>query len=118
MSGPVFGKRDALSFDHLLQNSTGWSELEKLMPQLQEQPLQPSDRVARNLANIARTQGGREILEYFMDVSLRAPYQVTGKSMEETALNAATRQGVNGMAEVILNVIKHGEDLIEKGKGK
>ncbi len=116
MSGPVFASRDALPFDHLLNNSGGWDDLENLLPQLADVPLKPSDTVAKNLANLARTQGGREILEWLMDVTLRAPYHVTGKSMEETALNAATRQGINGVAEAILSAVKHGEDLLEQGK--
>lgn len=116
MSGPVFGERSALPFDDLLRNSKGWDDLNELLPQLAEAPLRPSDTVAKNMANLARTKGGRDMLEWIMDITLRAPYHVTGKTIEETALNSATRQGINGVAEAILNAIKHGEDLLEKGK--
>lgn len=119
MSGPTFGTRDAQPFDHLLESKQPWDELEKLFePHLADRPLQPSDTVAKNLANVSRTAGGREILEWIMDITLRAPLRVTGSSLEETALKAATKQGINGPAEAILNAIEHGETLLNQGKGK
>lgn len=117
MSGPVFGGRDAQPFDHLLESADPWGEIEKMFkPHLADRPLQPSDQVAKNLAQMARHQSGREILEYIMDITLRLPLRVTGKNFQETALLIANRQGINGVAEVLLNAIKQGEDLLQQGK--
>lgn len=116
MSGPIFGGRDAQPLDAMLQaaGGEGWEGLENLLkPHVQAAPMQPSDRVAKNLAVLVQTQGGREIVEWIMDVTLRAPLRVTGSSLEETALNAARKQGINGVGEVILHAIKRGETLLE-----
>ncbi|MBO6893400.1 MAG: hypothetical protein JJ866_15765 [Roseibium sp.] len=119
MSGPKFGLREAQTHDHLLDSKQPWDELDSFFePYLADRPLQPSDRVAKNLATFAKTAGGREILEWIMDITLRAPLRVTGSSLEETALRAATKQGINGPAEAILNAIEHGETLLNQGKGK
>lgn len=117
MSGPVFGSREAQPLDHLLESADPWADIEQMFkPHLVDKPLQPSDQVAKNLAQMARHQSGREILEYLMDITVRQPLRITGKDFQETALLSATRQGINGVGEVILNAIKQGEDLLQQGK--
>lgn len=118
MSGPAFAPRQAQPLDAMLARAggEGWSGLEDLFrPHVASQPMQPSDAVARNLASLAATKGGREIIEWLMDITLRVPLRVTGTSLEETALRAAQRQGINGVAEAVLAAIAHGQKLTERG---
>lgn len=110
--------RDAQPLDALIQQSEtdGWGGLDKLFkPQIQAQELQPNDLVAKNLARFVANERGREIIEWILDISIRQPYRVTGHSLEETALHAAKRQGINGLAEAILSAVAHGNKLIENG---
>lgn len=119
MSRPVFSDRDALPFNDLLESKQPWEDLDKLFkPSLAEAPLQPSDDVAINLALFAQSAKGRLILEWIMDITLRAPLRACGSTFEETALKTAQRQGINGVAEAILNAINHGEALLEQRKSK
>ncbi|GGE79128.1 hypothetical protein H1W37_19455 [Stappia taiwanensis] len=117
MSGPIFGGRQAQPLDDMVSRAggDGWEGLEELFkPHLATAPLQPSDLVAKNLAMLAQHSGSREVIEWLMDITLRQPFRPTGKTLEETALRAATRQGINGVGEAVLAAIEHGQKLLEK----
>ena len=118
MSGPFIPERAAQPMDLLEQlagSGGGWDELEQLFrPQLQAAPLQPQEDVARFMYGLYRTPQGRAMFEWMMDITLRLPFRATGQTIEQTALNTATRQGINGVGEAILAAISHGEKLVEK----
>uniref|UniRef100_UPI003BAC7D96 hypothetical protein n=1 Tax=Stappia sp. TaxID=1870903 RepID=UPI003BAC7D96 len=117
MSEPLFGGRQAQSLDSMVARAggEGWDGLEELFkPQVANQPLQPSDHVAKTLATLCRDPRGREVIEWLMDITLRAPLRATGKTFEETALLTASRQGINGVGEAVLAAIAHGQKLSEK----
>jgi hypothetical protein len=98
----------------------GWEALEAMFkPHIQDAPFQPGDDVARSLYLLYEAAGpGRAVIEWLMDITLRMPYRVTGKSLEETALLAAHRQGINGVGEAILAAIQHGRGLHENSKNQ
>lgn len=114
MSGPFLPPRAAQPLDLLVDNAGegGWEELERIMT---AQPggaaLQPADAVAVFMFGLYTVPQGRAMFEWMMDVSIRQPLRITGKSIEETALLMAGRQGVNGFAEAVLAAIKLGEEL-------
>ena len=116
---PFLPERTAQPID-LLQHGVaggGWEALEDMFkPHLSDAPLQPSDEVAVFLLGMFREPRGREVLEWLMDITLRAPLRVTGRTLEETALMAATRQGINGVGEAVLAAIGHGAAILEKSK--
>lgn len=118
MSGPFLPERAAQPLDlleHTLGGSTGWDELEELFrPHMQAAPLQPHEPVATFMYGLYHTPQGRAMFEWLMDITIRMPLRATGQTIEQTALNTATRQGINGVGEAILAAIKHGEGLVEK----
>lgn len=117
MSGPFLPARSASPIDLLAESalSGGWPELEAIVKARPEAtPLQPNDETARFMYGLFGTAEGRRMFEWMMDISIRQPLRATGRTFEETALLTATRQGVNGMAEVILAAIKHGEQLVHQ----
>ncbi|MBB98327.1 MAG: hypothetical protein CML67_02135 [Rhodobacteraceae bacterium] len=117
MSEPIFGGRQAQPLDQMLDaaGGAGWDGLSDLMkPHLADRPLQPSDQVARHLALLAKDPRAREIIEWLMDITLRAPFRPIGATLQETALHAAKRQGINGVGEAVLAAIAHGQTLMEK----
>lgn len=118
MSGPFIPSRAGQPLDLLEQGVAGggWDALEEMFkPHLQAAPLQPSDDVARALWILYSVGGeGRAVIEWLMDITIRAPFRATGKDFQETALLTATRQGINGVAEAILAAIDHGRQVAEK----
>lgn len=119
MSGPFIPSRAGQPLDLLEQGAAGngWDGVEELFkPFLQTSELQPRDNLARFMAALRHTPEGREMFEWMMDISIRQPLRITGASIEQTALQAAARQGINGFAEAILNAIAHGEKLLMQAK--
>lgn len=117
MSGPFIPARAGQPLDLLeatMNNSDGWDGIEALFkPKLQDVPLQPADDLARFMYGLYHTPQGREMFEWLMDITLRLPLRATGQSFEQTALNTATRQGINGVGEAVLAAIGHGAKLAE-----
>jgi len=119
MSGPFIPALAGQPFDLLEQSvaGNGWEGVEELFkPFLQTGELQPTDEVAKFMAALRHTPQGLAMFEWMMDITLRQPYRVVGATLEQTAILAATRQGINGPAEAILNAIAHGETLIAQSK--
>jgi len=118
MSGPLIPVREAQPLDMLERGAAGggWDELEKLFkPQLQGAELQPDDDVAKAFWLMFKLGGeGRAVIEWLMDITIRMPFRSIGHSIEETALLAANRQGINGVGEAVLKAIAHGRTLCEK----
>ena len=111
-----FGPRQAMPFDDLLQQGgNGWDFFADLVgARPAPEPCQPADDVARSLARFVRTGEGRAVIEWLMDITVRQPLRITGASIEQTALLAANRQGIDGVARSVLTAIAHGESLIDK----
>lgn len=115
MSGPFIPERAAQPLD-LLQSGIagdGWEGLAKILePHAPAQVLEPKDNVAEMLAVMFAVGGdSREVVEWLMDITLRLPLRVTGNSIEQTALQVAMRQGINGVGEAVLKAIAKGEEL-------
>jgi hypothetical protein len=117
MSGPFIPGRAAQPLDLLEAGVAGggWESLEAMFkPHLQRAPLQPADDVARALYVMYALGGeGRAVIEWLMDITIRAPFRVTGSTIEETALHAAGRQCINGVGEAVLTAIAHGETIFK-----
>ncbi|WP_062222214.1 hypothetical protein [Aureimonas sp. D3] len=115
MTTVAMGRRDAQPLSSL-GGGGGWDELEAMFAPREGKPVQgqPGDETALFLAALAREARGREFVEWLMDITFRQPFRATGRTMEETALLAATRQGIEGVGEVILNALAHGEALLQQ----
>lgn len=117
MSSPLFGTpRDAIPLD-LLRNSVDEDAISDVMKGLfpagqVRDFLSPSDDIAEIAYALSKTVQGGKFFEWILDGTLRAPYRPTGATIEETALNAARREGLNIPAEMILAAISRGEKII------
>lgn len=104
--------REALPLDLLQQQSSDElirSAMAGLVPADQlDAVLAPRDQVAEFIYALSSTAQGREFFEWFMDMTMRLPYRVTGASLEQTALYAAKREGLNLAGELILAAIARG----------
>lgn len=92
--------------------------LEGLFPADQLQAfLAPEDEIATFAYGLWSTAEGRKLIEWLLDMTIRAPYRVMGKSVEETALWAAKREGINLPAEMLLAAISKGEKIVAARNG-
>lgn len=115
MSQPFVAAREVQPLDLLKQGAAGdgWEGLEKILkPIIGPASLMPEDDVARFMYGLYRTPEGRAMFDYFMDLTIRRPLNLTAPTIEQTALLATGRQAVNSVAEVILKAIAHGEELV------
>lgn len=108
--------RDALPID-LMRRNVGEDAIEAalkgLFPDDQVRgAFAPADQLAEFIYGLAQTAQGRAFLDWILDCTLRAPYTVTGATIEQTALNAARREGINIPAEMILAAINRGEKSV------
>lgn len=118
--GPQFGPRQAQPLDMMVKQAGGggFSGLEKLMnPVIEPGELQPADEVARTLAKLLLYPGGREVIEWMCDISVRQPFKSHGVSLEEVALRAKQKEGIDGLMTAILAAIAHGQKLLDQQEG-
>lgn len=111
----VIANRTAKPLDLLQQGvaGDGWDGLEALLlPKPMKAAFEPSDDLAKFLYALSRTHEGGQLIEYLMDITVRMPLRITGATIEETALRAATLQGIHGVGEVILTTLAKGEKLV------
>lgn len=115
MSGPFVAARAGQPLDLLEQSVAGggWESLNEMFAPVIGAELQPSDRVAKFLYALHQHGDGRELVEWLMDITLRLPWRVTGKTLEETAILATNRQAIAGLGEVILKAIAKGNELAD-----
>lgn len=117
MAGPMIAGRAGQPLDLLEQGvaGDGWAGLEAMLVQPERRgELQPPDTVSTFMWGLYCTPEGRAMFEWMMDISIRQPLRITGKTFEETALLSASRQALNGMAEVILKAIAEGERQVSE----
>lgn len=109
-------RREAMPLDLMrsnVQEGLLTDALGGIFPADQVQKLfKPPNALDEFIYALSRTAQGREFIEWILDGTLRAPYQPMGKDLQETALNAAMRQGLNIPAEMILAAISRGEQAI------
>lgn len=119
MSGAFVGARQAQPLDLLESGAAGngWEGLEALFNMgAPNDDLKPSETLAEFMWGLSQTAQGREMFEWMMDISIRQPLRITGATIEQSALMGATRQGINGFAEVILKALAEGERVNKNRK--
>jgi hypothetical protein len=121
MSGPFIAERYAQPLDMLEHGlaGSGWPGLEDMLAPTQQAEMAPKDEVAMFLYGMMISpNGGLEVIEWLMDITIRQPLRSTGQTFEQTALMTATRQGINGVGEAVLKAIAKGRELAEKPKSE
>lgn len=119
MSGPFIAGRNAQPLDLMLEQGLagdGWAglaNLEEMVPSTKG-VLQPDDEVSRFMWGLYNTVEGRKMFEWWMDVTMRIPLRITGKTIEETALLATARQALHGAGETVLAAIAAGKMSVEE----
>lgn len=120
MSGPAnipATRRDFQSLDGLVDSigGAGWDALQgALAPAAVPDNYRPDDDVMKSLAIMAERGETRAVVEWLLDLTLRAPYPVTADTLEQTALAAAKHQARANVGEVVLKAIAEGRAKLER----
>lgn len=117
----LLGRREAQPLD-LMSQQINEDDLRGLLTGIfpdatVENALSPRDDLAEFVAALFSTPQGRELFEWLMDITLRAPLSVTGPTIEATALNAARREGAAMIGEAVLAAIARGHKSIAAKSG-
>ena len=112
---------DALSTSRLMEMAAGRDTQtlqEAFAPAHTHHNFNPLDEVKMSLALLARNAGSRPVIEWLLDLTMRAPYPVTSQNRDDLAFAAAKHQARAAVGETILVAIREGEKLLDqKAKG-
>lgn len=119
MSGPanINPRQLVASIDELMRGGGGWEDIERLAPELLQDPHRPGDAVMRLLGALSQTEDGRQVVDWIFDMTIRARYPHVGNDFQAAALNAARYEGRAAIGEVILAAIVEGRKLLDQAQG-
>lgn len=95
--------------------ANGWDFFrDQFGPAVVAQSFDPGNDLKKNLAAFARTGLGREIIDWLLDLTCRAPYPVTSQSLHDLAFAAAKHQARAAVGETIIKAIADGNALLDR----
>jgi len=119
MSSPIFGAKDAMSVESLMEsvrNSTDLENLDAMFGDFNKgKPHNVPENTALFLYRMQQTVSGREFLEWLADVTVRNYDPMPQDSMEQMAIFAISKQKDLQLMMMICQAIADGEKL-EKQK--
>lgn len=93
----------------------GWADFQKAFaPAAVSASMDPGDELKKAVAGMYQTDQGRKIIDWLLDQTCRAPYPITGQSMEDLAYAAAKHQARAAVGEMIVKAIVDGRALIDQ----
>ena len=118
---PIFPPSQAMPLDSLFDQMRGEIDLNtlgKMMGQpVTEDGLSTNKSVAKFLYGMSKQAGGREVLEWLCDLTVRRVDMSPSKSFEEAALAHARAQERAYLMMMITKAIHDGQKLAEAEKG-
>lgn len=120
MSGPANPNPRQLAaggFEELEKQfgAKGWDFFrDQFGPALVGENFDPGEDFKKNLAAFARTDLGRRIVEWLLDMTCRAPYPATSQDMQDLAFAAAKHQARAAVGEVIVKAIADGNAILNR----
>lgn len=95
--------------------ANGWEFFrEQFGPAVVAQGFDPGADFKKNLAAFARTGLGREIVDWLLDLTCRAPYPVTSQDLQDLAFAAAKHQARAAVGETIVKAIAEGNAILDR----
>lgn len=120
MSGPanIAPRREVHDIDHMLASAggEGWAGLEeKLLPALVGEKFRPDDKVLETLARMWMRPDERAVIEWWFDLTSRAPYPTDHGDMERLGLAAAKHMSRAAVGEAVALGLAEGAKIINQG---
>jgi hypothetical protein len=104
-----------MSLDAMLANlgGVGWAGLEEhFSPAKVADAFDPGADLKKVLFALYHTVDGRKIVEWWFDLTFRAPYPHVGSSLEAAAIAAAKHEARAAVGLALLKAIADGEKLL------
>lgn len=112
MSGPFPFARRMMAVDDLLQAPTDWKGLSQaFFPAAVADNFDPGDDMKVVLFHFNNTAEGKRIIEWFVDLTVRAPFPHVGSMKESAALAAAKHEARTAVGYAMLQAIAEGEKI-------
>ncbi|MER9622673.1 hypothetical protein NKI98_14740 [Mesorhizobium sp. M0222] len=112
MSGPFAFSRPMMAVDQLMAATPTWEGLNQAMfPAKVADNFDPGDDMKQVLFHFYNTAEGRRIIEWFADLTVRAPFPHVGSMKESAALAAAKHEARTAVGYAMLRAIAEGEEL-------
>ncbi|RWN78070.1 MAG: hypothetical protein EOS02_09935 [Mesorhizobium sp.] len=112
MSGPFPFSRQMMAVDQLLGATPSWEGLNQaFFPSKVADNFDPGDDMKLVLFHFNNTAEGRRIIEWFCDLTVRAPFPHVGSMKESAALAAAKHEARTAVGYAMLRAIAEGEEL-------
>ena len=91
-----------------------WDELcEQFAPAPAPGDFRPNDQTLKTIAALHSDPNTKPAIEWLLNITVNAPYPVTGQGIEELAFAAAKHQARVAVGETIIKAIKEGQKLID-----
>lgn len=117
MSGPYPFAREVQQLNDMLASvgGPGWAGLEQMFkPARVADRFDPGDDMKMVLAAFYRTAQGRQIIDWLLDLTVRAPFPHVGGSRDSAWLAAGKHEARTAVGYVLLQAIADGNELFEK----
>lgn len=123
MSDPMMPRRAAMPLEDMLAGTHDVLDIEKLIEKMAPAQVghsfRPSEDLMKVIYLLFGTAEGKQIFEWLMDLTLRAPYpHIDGSGFEQAAIAAAKHQARAGIGEVILEAVANGKRLLEQAQNR
>ncbi|TIX55931.1 MAG: hypothetical protein E5V25_28650 [Mesorhizobium sp.] len=110
--GPFPFSRQMMAIDQLLGATPSWEGLNQaFFPAKVADNFDPGDDMKQVLYHFNNTAEGRRIIEWFCDLTVRAPFPHVGSMKESAALAAAKHEARTAVGYAMLRAIAEGEEL-------
>lgn len=111
-TGPYPFSRRMMAVDDLLQAPTDWNGLaQAFYPAKVPDHFDPGDDMKVVLFHFNNTAEGKRIIEWFVDLTVRAPFPHVGSMKESAALAAAKHEARTAVGYAMLRAIAEGEQI-------
>ncbi|ESY05339.1 MULTISPECIES: hypothetical protein [unclassified Mesorhizobium] len=110
--GPFNFSRQMMAVDDLLGKTPTWEGLSQaFFPAKTADNFDPGDDMKLVMFHFNNTAEGRRIIEWFADLTVRAPFPHVGSMKESAALAAAKHEARTAVGYAMLRAIAEGEEL-------
>jgi len=110
--GPFPFSRPMMAVDKLLAGTPTWEGLtQAFFPAQTADNFDPGDDMKQVLFHFYNTAEGRRIIEWFADLTVRAPFPHVGSLNDSAALAAGKHEARTAVGYAMLRAIAEGEQL-------
>lgn len=115
MTGPFPFARQTMDLDTMIagMGGEGWDGLEAMFkPAGVKDSFDPGDHMKKMLFAFYQTGEGRQVIDWLLDLTFRAPFPHVGTSIEQAAIAAAKHESRAAIGLVIMKAIADGDALL------